>query len=269
MKVSMKSAPGGRRQRRPRIAIRIPKVELEHLPAAPLKRVIAQVRFAPVFAIEKRAEVAAFQRKLGDRYIARQPTSRRPIFATRAMTPQPPGDDSETIWRFEAAEGDCAISLASTSLALEAVRYRDFDDFAAELSQVVRALSEVFEPQQEVRLGLRYVNRIEDRRLQKHGVTYFVSEQLAAPVGGDLGSDLQGSLSELRFRERGGTLTIRHGLIEPTHYLLDFDRFSAEKRPFASKSIVERIKRFHGLIERLFVWSLSDSYLDELRGGAR
>lgn len=248
----------------------MPQVELEHLPGAPLKRVVAQVRFAPVYAIEQRVKLAGFQAALGDRYVAKRPAPRPPIIAGRTMTPQLPSPDSETIWRFEAAEeGDCAVSLASTSLALEAARYRDFDDFAAELSRVVRALHEAFEPQVEVRLGLRYVNRIEDKRLQKQGIAFFLEEQLATPVGGDLGNDLAGSLAELRFRERGGILAIRHGLIEPGHYLLDFDRFSAEERDFAPKSIVQRIKRFHDLIERLFVWSLSQRYLKELRKETR
>ncbi len=254
---------------RNRIAIKIPEVELEHLPTAPLRRVIAQVRFAPVFAIEKRAEVADFQAGLADRYLAQTPEAPQTTMARGAMTPQPPGGDPETVWRFRNPERDWTISLSSTSLALEATRYLNFDDFAGELSEIVKALANTFEPKREVRLGLRYVNRIEDKRLQRRGVPLFLNEQLATPVGGDLGSDLLGSLAELRFRERGGTLAIRHGLIEPTRYLLDFDRFSAEEREFVPSSVVRRVKRFHGLIERLFVWSITDRYMKELRRSAR
>lgn len=242
---------------------------MEHLPEAPLKFVIAQVRFAPVYAIERRAEVAGFQARLGDRYIAQEPGPPKPVMAMRAVTPHPPGVDPETVWRFQRPERDWTISLSSGSLALEAARYLDFDDFARELSRIVKAVHEEFRPGREVRLGLRYVNRIEDERLGKRGVAFFVNEQLAAPVGGDLGNDLLGSLAELRFRERGGTLAIRHGLIETSHYLLDFDRFSAEERSFTPASIVERVKRFHSLIERLFVWSISERYLKELRRSAR
>jgi uncharacterized protein (TIGR04255 family) len=253
-----------------RIAIKVPDVELEHLPKAPLKFAIAQVRFAPVFAIERREQVAAFQELLGDRYIALESTPPKPrIAAVGAATPQPAGADPETVWQFRRPEHRWTISLSSTSLALEAVKYRDFDDFAAELSTIVKALHEVFEPKHEVRLGLRYVNHIEDERLQKRGVLFFLNEQLAAPIGADLGNDLIGSLAELRFRERGGTLAIRHGLIEPTRYLLDFDRFNAEERDFAPDSVVKRVKRFHDLIERLFVWSISERYLKELRRAAR
>jgi len=262
-------APARRAPEEDRIAIELPRVELEHLPQAPLQVAIAQVRFSAVFAIENRGELSGFQQRLGDRYLAREQSPPRFGALGRAATPHVPSLEQETVWQFEEPEREWTISLSSTGLALEAARYLDFDDFAGELARIVEALAEEFDPQREVRLGVRYVNRIEDRRLSgKNGVTHFISEQLASPVGGELGSDLLGSLSELRFRENGGTLAIRHGLIEPRRYLLDFDRFAEKERQFAPASIVKRVRRFHALIEQLFVWSLSPGYLDELRGRA-
>ncbi|MBA3867120.1 MAG: TIGR04255 family protein [Solirubrobacterales bacterium] len=242
-----------------RIPIGVPPVELEHLPRAPLKLAIAQVRFAPVFAVEQAAVVADFQAGLGERYLAQAPV--RPMDQGQA--------GAESVWLFRDHEKDWTVSLSATSLALEAITYVDFDDFAGELAAILQTLEGVFEPRQEVRLGVRYVNRIEDDRLQKRGVGFFVNEQLTSPVGGDLGGDLQSSLCELRFRERGGHVTIRHGLVEPSTYLIDFDHFSEGERDFAPKTIVRRVQRFHALIERLFVWSISERYLKELRGAGK
>jgi uncharacterized protein (TIGR04255 family) len=224
-----------------------------------------------VFAIERRPDVAAFQERLGERYVALEATSSESQFSARgAETPQSPGPDPEIVWRFERLARDWTISLSSTSLALEAAHYHDFDDFAGELSAIVEALDEVFKPRREVRLGLRYVNHIDDERLREDGIRYFLKEQLISPVGTpELGDDLVGSLAELRFREPEGTLAIRHGLIEPARYLIDFDRFNAEERDFDSDSVVERIQKFHRLIEPLFAWSISERYLEELRGRAR
>jgi uncharacterized protein (TIGR04255 family) len=178
----------------------------------------------------------------------------------------PPG---EVVWLFHDPEREWTISLSRASLALEAATYVDFDHFAGELADILRTVHQIFEPRTEVRLGVRYVNRIEDDRLEKRGVDFFVNEKLAGPVGGDLGDDLLSSRCELRFRERGGHVAIRHGLIEPTTYLLDFDHFAEGERDFVPKTIVERVKRFHSLIERLFVWSVSERYLKELQGGKR
>jgi len=248
----------------------VPKVELEHLAEAPLKRVIAQVRFAPVFAVERRAEVARFQERLDERYVAQDPVAPQYGGAIGSGTAPARSEGSrESIWPFRDAERDWTVSLSSTSLALEATQYVDFDDFAAELGAILTSLHEVFAPPQETRLGLRYINRIEDERLQKRGISFFLNDELAAPVGGRLGRSLLSSFCELRFRERDSVVVLRHGLIEANRYLLDLDHFSDEVRQFEPKSIATRIRKYHGLIERLFVWSLSERYLNGLRRGER
>ena len=197
--------------------------------------------------------MAQFQKQLGREYVA-----------------QPRGEGApEAIWLFRNRERAWTVSLTSGSLGLEAETYHDFDDFAGELTRLLGDVATVFEPQTEVRLGVRYINRIEDERLGKRGIDFFMRKDLASPVGSELGSDLQYSLCELRFREQGGWLAIRHGLIEPNVYLLDFDSFVEEERDFLPAEIVQRVNDFHALIERLFVWSLSDRYLKELKGGAK
>ncbi len=212
--------------------------------------------------MEQPALVADFQTGLSERYVARQP-----LREETGGEQEAPGQES--VWLFDDPERDWTVSLTRTSLALEAVTYLDFDDFVSELRAILRPLHEVFAPRQEVRLGVRYVNRIEDDRLGKRGISFFINEQLAGPVGRDLGGDLLSSVCEMRFGERSGQVTIRHGLVEPSTYLLDFDHFSEGEREFAPKSIVTRVERFHSLIERLFVWSVSERYLNELKGADR
>ena len=238
--------------RRAAITIKVPAVELKHLPEAPLQLALAQVRFAPIYALEQPASVAEFQKLLGREYVAQEASAKGPGSST---------------WLFRDSRRGWTVSVTSTSLGLEAKTYVDFDDFVSELKQVLGYLESVCEPQTEVRLGVRYINRIEDERLQKRGIAFFVNEQLAGPVGADLGNELQHSLCELRFRERESWVTIRHGLIEPTSYLLDFDHFMEGERDFSPSDIVKRVNRFHGLIERLFAWAVSERYLRELKGG--
>jgi uncharacterized protein (TIGR04255 family) len=224
------------------------------------------VRFAPVFAIERREEVAKFQEKLDPHYVAQDPLAPQYGGGIGSGTaPTRPAPSQESVWPFQDPEREWTVSLSSTSLALEAVQYLDFDDFAAELDAILASLHEVFAPRQEMRLGLRYINRIEDQRLEKRGISFFINDELATPVGGTLGQALLRSYCELRFRERASIIVLRHGLIEPSHYLLDLDHFCDEVRKFEPKSIVKRVRKYHELIERLFVWSLSDRYLKELR----
>jgi uncharacterized protein (TIGR04255 family) len=223
-----------------------------------------------MYATEERSEVARFQQSLDGSFIAEAPVTPRSAAALGA-TPLPArhAPSQETVWPFRNPEREWTVSLSSTSLALEAGRYLDFDDFAAELERILTALHDVFAPRQELRLGLRYINRIEDEQLKKRSISFFINEELARPVGGPLGTNLLSSINELRFRERESTVVLRHGLIDEAVYLLDFDHFSDERRDFDPAAIVRRIQKFHALIERLFVWSLSGRYLKQLQKGKR
>lgn len=203
--------------------------------------------------------MAEFQARLGRRYLLQSP-------------PGEPGSGSaggDSIHLFRDPERDWTVSLTSDSLGLEAKTYHDFEDFAGELDRVLGNAAEIFAPQTEVRLGVRYVNRIEDERLQKRGIEFFIRQELASPVGSELGDELAQSLCQLRFRERGTWLAIRHGLVEPDAYLLDFDNFVEGERDFDPAGIVKRVNESHDLIERLFVWSISERYLKELQGDGK
>jgi uncharacterized protein (TIGR04255 family) len=255
------------------LPISLPSTELKHLDGAPLKVALAQVRFAPVYAVEKRERVSDFQERLPAGYVAREAQVAQTVtiqFGPSQSHAAPPSLAPETVWPFEDRKRGWSVSLSSSSLALEAGRYDDFDDFLAEFRTVLAALAGAFQPQECRRLGLRYVNEITDERLRgERGLMELLRAELVSPIGTDLGSDVAGSLCELRFREALGTLVLRHGLIRPDTYLLDFDYFKEEEEVFSDEGTVTTLERFHDVIEPLFVWSLSDSYLNELKERSR
>lgn len=253
--------------------ISLPHADLKHLEGAPLKVALAQVRFAPVHAVEKRERVADFQELLPDRYVARDPQVAQTVtiqFGPSAAHAGMPAPAPEAVWPFEDREHGWSVSLSSSSLALEASTYDDFDDFLTEFQTVLSALVRAFDPQQCRRLGLRYVNEVIDERLRgEGGLLKLLRAELVSPIGTELGSGVLGSLSELRFSEALGTLVLRHGLIRPDSYLLDFDYFKEEEEMFTESEIGKTIEHFHDLIEPLFVWCLSDEYLSELEKRTR
>jgi uncharacterized protein (TIGR04255 family) len=255
------------------VTLALPATDLKHLKAAPLRVALAQVRFAPVHAIEKRDRVADFQDQLADSYTARDPQVPQTLtiqFGPLSTPSAPSVFAPEFVWPFEDRERGWSVSLSSTSLALEAATYDDFDDFLAEFQSVVSALTATFHPRECSRLGLRYVNEIVDERLRENdGLLVLLRRELVSPVGTELGSDLRGSLCELRFRESLGTLVLRHGLIRADTYLLDYDYFKEESDAFEGEIVTKTIESFHDVIERLFVWCLSDIYLSELKGSQR
>jgi uncharacterized protein (TIGR04255 family) len=253
--------------------IEIPEVVLAHLSDAPLKLAVVQVRYAPVHAVEKRELIADFESAIDDRYIPQGPEYAQsftiqvgPGPAAMPVAPAPPTPD--VVWRFHDEERALRISLSSSSLALESIdQYEHFPSFSEEFGRVLHEFSAVFHAKRRLRLGLRYVNEITDTRLSDPlgGVAHFVNTELISPVGGSFGTELLTSLSELRLREELGVFVVRHGLVQPEKYLLDYDYFTEDSRPFDSAEILDRMVGFHDLIERVFVWSLGDSYLAELQ----
>lgn len=256
------------------MTIALSATDLTHLEGAPLRVALAQVRFAPVHAIEKRERVADFQEQLADSYVARDAQVPQTLTIQFGPSPAPPMSAQaiapELVWPFEDRERGWSVSLSSSSLALEASTYDDFDDFLAEFQSVLSALIASFDPRECSRLGLRYINEIVDERLRGNGgLLVLLRRELVSPVGTELGSDLLGSLCELRFRETLGTLVLRHGLIRSDTYLLDYDYFKEESDAFNGEIITKTVERFHDVIERLFVWCLSDAYLSDLKGPKR
>jgi uncharacterized protein (TIGR04255 family) len=253
------------------VPIAVERQTLEHLDDAPLRLALVQVRYAPVHAVEKRERVADFQALLGDEFVAEEPQRSQGLLVQFGPAAAPPVlPPAETVWPFRDPKRGFGVSLSSTSLALEATAgYHDFPVFLEEFRTTLAGLVDVFHPKVCTRLGVRYVNEIGDPRLTSpDGLAAFLNRELVSPVGSDLGSDLMSSLSELRFREDDGVFVLRHGLVESTKYLLDFDRFSETHRSFALEALVDTTSKFHDLIESVFVWSLSDEYLSGLKGGA-
>jgi uncharacterized protein (TIGR04255 family) len=249
--------------------IHVPSGSLDHLASAPLKVAVAQVRYNPVHAVEKRELVADFEERLDERYMAQDAQTAQTLTIQVGSGPPPPALVSpasvDTVWPFKDEERGYLVSLGNASLAVEAdATYHDFPQFLQEFSVAVTACAEVFAPKRQIRLGLRYINEIRDERL-RDDVRTIVSSELVMPVGTAVQDGLLRSLAELRVAESLGTFVIRHGLVEEATYLLDFDYFSESERNFDPRHLIETAKGFHDLIEPVFIWSLNPAYLAELK----
>ena len=253
--------------------INVPSVSLDHLEAAPLKVAVAQVRYSPVHAVEKRDLVADFESRLAAGYVAQDAQTSQTLTIQIGSGPPPvslaPPAVADTVWPFKDEGRGYLVSLGNSSLAVEAdATYHDFPQFLEEFSAAVHACADIFGPKREVRLGLRYINELADDRL-RDDVRTIVNKDLAAPVGTAVRGGLLRSLAELQVAEPLGTFVIRHGLVEDATYLLDFDYFSEAQRDFDPATVIETAEEFHARIEPFFVWALNPDYLAELKNRGR
>jgi uncharacterized protein (TIGR04255 family) len=253
------------------VPLDLQRADLPHLPGAPLRLAIIQVRYRPVLGIEDSARVDRFRERLGDAYelLDRQTTSVVRVFVGDQQVEQPPTAPSETLWRFQATDSTWTVALTPTSLGFEATTYTDFNEFAAEFERVLGALAEVFSPRTQTRIGVRYINEINDERAAGPTLRSLLRDELVTPVATELGTDVISTLSDLRFRQPDGLFVLRHGLVQEMTYLLDFDYFNEEEVPFDVPAVRQRLRDYHGVTESVFVWSLQPEYLAELRDGAQ
>ena len=110
---------------------------------APLIRVIAQVRFPLVVAVEQREFIAPFQEAVRARYpVLRQEQTQGLVLSAGGVAPAP----AQTAWRFSDLDGHWRVSLTPDFLALETTSYTRRSDFLFRLREVVTALEEHVEP---------------------------------------------------------------------------------------------------------------------------
>jgi uncharacterized protein (TIGR04255 family) len=256
----------------PLVASPPPEVPLRD---APLVRVIAQLRFPVILAVEQRDFVAPFQEAVRATYpVLRQEQAQGVVLTAAGVTPVKP----QTAWRFADVDGHWRVSLTSEFLALETKTYTSRADFLTRLRTVVAALNEHVEPKIIDRLGIRYIDRItgsavdDIAKLVRPEVRGIAGTPVAAHASHAL-SETQFELDDTRVVTRWGQLppgaTIDPSAIEPgpdKSWILDLDMFSATPVPFAIDRIADDAKRYAERIYTFFRWAVTDDFLRRYGG---
>lgn len=245
------------------------------LDRAPLVRVIAQVRFPLVVAVERRDFVAPFQEAIRPKYpVLRQEQTQRVILSAAGVAPV----QAQTAWRFSDVEGHWRVSLAPDFLALETTAYTSRSDFLLRLRDVVAALDEHVEPKLVDRVGIRYIDRIVGQAVNE--IAKLVRPEVRGITGTPAATHALQALSESIFAVNGARVLARWGrlpagvtvdpsAIEPMNelsWILDIDMYSSESVPFAVDRVVDNARRFAERIYTFFRWAVTEDFL-RLYGG--
>jgi uncharacterized protein (TIGR04255 family) len=242
---------------------------------APLVRVIAQVRFPLVVAVEQREFIAPFQEAVRAKYpVLRQEQTQGVLLSPAGVAPVP----AQTAWRFSDVEGHWRVSLTPDFLALETTSYTSRSDFLSRLREVVAALDEHVEPKLVDRLGVRYVDRIVGDAVNE--IAKLVRPEVRGIAGTAAGSHALHALSESMFALDGARVLARWGrlpagstvdpaAIEPTNelsWILDLDMFSASPVPFSVDRVIQDATRFAERIYTFFRWAVTNDFLRRYGG---
>lgn len=244
--------------------------EVGELAAAPLRLALVQARTVPMLAVERAEEVERLVAALDGWTVTDRQANRELAIQVGPGGVQQHAGAPETVWVLTAPDGRTRAAVSTTSVALESDRYARWEGFRDALGALLDAVRAVFNPARCTRLGARYVNELHDERASGDPdlLAGLLTTELIAPAL-SLGRPLVSSLGELRVAEDDDVVfALRHGLVAPGTYLLDFDVYREVNEDFDSAALVQRAERFHARIESVFGWALNDDYLEELRAGA-
>lgn len=254
-----------------------PPPEEVPLKNAPLIRVLAQVRFPSILAIEETSFVAPFQEEIRDIYpILKPEQTRGVVIGPQGITQVSP----QMIWRFADASGNWRISLAPDFLAIETTAYSSRSDFLGRLEKILVALNEHIKPRIVERFGLRYVDRLDSKDIVN--LSTLVRSEVAGIIATGFGDQIYQNINESLFKlpEGEGQMLARWGLlpanttidpsaIEPIDelsWMLDLDMSLIEQREFYVENLMSDAQKFAERIYTFFRWAVTQDFLRRFGG---
>lgn len=249
-----------------------------HLGSAPLVRVLAQVRWDELTQFQDfEAKANALAELIQGEYpIRSQQREMQFEVGPQGVLPVP----SATIHQLNSKDDSLRVYFAPTFLTLETASYSSRTEFVAKFESLLQHVSTIASIPRAVRVGFRYVNRIDMT------TGFDELEQLVRPelLGGrniqGLGSVVvRHTLSETLFGTSRGNLLTKWGIlpvggfmdptIEPVNspsWILDLDAFSETKVDFSPGALAKQVRELSSLGYGFFRWAVTPTFIERFEG---
>ena len=241
-----------------------------------LIEVICQLRFPTILSIESR-EPADFQDTVREQF---------PRYLCQVEKLQAPGGEAQSVrnHNFIAEDGSRKLSMTKNFIALTAMRYTGWEDFAHALDEPLGQFIRIYRPAYFERVGLRYVNGISRRLLGLEGRRW--NDLLQPQYLGILDDDAVDEASvnkcsidlELKLDARvsakihAGPGLIKRNIRTPqgvqtiqekeTRFIFDQDIYMGEKVALAQ--VTDALAQLHGHADRIFSEAITDVLHDAM-----
>lgn len=263
------------------MTVQMPEPDREHLGRSPLTAVVCQVRFEETFAVSDSRLILAIQQVLGGKEgpyprLEQVKAGRVEVeIAPEGVAQKRSASLGTTGWRLQSEDRVWTASVMPDFLALETTEYTTWEgDFKPRLEALVDAVATHVEPAIEQRLGLRYINRIAEPGVRKpHDWRELVDASLLGLVLHErLGEAIRATQQQIELElDEAVRCTLRHGFFSDPNrdgeltYILDFDVFREEGKPFVPEEVKEAASAFNDWALRLFQQAITPGFLKTLR----
>ena len=252
--------------------MQLPDVERVIYEQNPLERVICQLRFPPILKIETE-KPAGLQDKLRDSFPNYQERTEFAAIVPPEIIQLLPQEviqslkPSSKVYDFSSNDNELVVSLAVNFIALTANKYTSWEDYFGTFNSILNSLIEEYNPSHFTRLGLRYRNLIQKKKLELADCSWpdllnmaLVREFATSELTGKIENVGHGML--LRMGPGQERVQIQHGLaLDPSTgtevgYFIDSDFFVEEMTNVDAAS--DRLVKFNQQNGRLFRWCITE-----------
>ncbi len=251
------------------MALNLPEPRGERLERSPLKLVICQVRYSKSPAASKLRAARTIQEALGGRSAWRLNQIENQsieIVGSEAGDRPATALSSQAGWRLTLEPAGWTVTLLPDSVAIETTRYDNWRDFSTRFGVLLGAVKKAVNPEAAGRLGLRYVDRIEDPRVSSPAEwePWLQPEVLGITRHTGLGGGVVAAQQQVEIVAGDGLkATIRHGFLRDEEsdnvpYLMDFDTYREGVSEFDVASIQADVGGLHRLAIQLFQSMITD-----------
>jgi len=232
-----------------------------NLPRAPLARVLAVVQFPGILKIENRDFVAPFQEEIRRDYPLFEQDIRQQLQVQVGLGGPSFVQTPENLWRFQDQARNWRLSLVKSSLSFDVVKYTSRNDFLDRWTRILAAVEHIFDPQITLKIGMRYIDRIEGELLE--AIDDMIKSDILGFAKLPLRRHVRHTLSEAIVEIEEGEMLLRWGILPangtidpnvlpPTlanSWILDIDVSSVGQRPFVASDLTSA---FRALAERAY-----------------
>jgi uncharacterized protein (TIGR04255 family) len=253
----------------------LPAPSTEKLSRSPLTTVVCQVRHDRLATVSDAKHVLEVHEALHDLFPVLEDNATQSVTITGGPGGiQPLVTSPEKGWQFRSPDGAWSVVLMPEFFALETSRYEHWDDFRDRADRTTRAIAGGLAPSMERRIGLRFVDRLTERAVERPiDWRGRVEDALLGPVAHpalgpsviaaqqllqlDAGDDVQVVLRQGCIPEAEGVLV----------YVLDHDCARERVQPFDADRVLETIELLHLRALQVFQAAITPEYFQELKDG--
>ncbi|WP_217376335.1 TIGR04255 family protein [Paenarthrobacter ureafaciens] len=187
----------------------------------------------------------------------------------------------DTLYRWASVDRTWHVILGRRFVSLYSTSYVAFDEFSERMSRVLESVTTHVRAPLIERVGVRYVNRLDDPRLISRLSEYVRPEVLGYLSLDPASSDVKivNSANQVRYAIDDVNLQVRSGILPPnetadpaippvpeTSWVLDLDASSEQFEPFDTQTILACAGRLSDVAYDYFKLVTTDGFLREFGG---